>query len=88
MADVQVDRDPLAPGPFIAFSKSSGVANSFGSILEWLCMATVRPCFLATGATRSTTFWLAEAVIAGTPMALAMANPRSISSSEKSSLKL
>ena len=72
---------------FIAFSKSSGVANSFGSIREWLCMPTRILCRAATGATaRRSEF--DDAVITGAPSALAISKPRSISASVKSSWKL
>ena len=72
----------------IAFSRSSAVANSLGSIREWLCMPTRILCLVAAVAMRGTVFWLAEAVMTFAPIAFAISNPRSTSASVKSSWKL
>ena len=50
--------------------------------------ATIMLCLSANGATRLAELTVAEAVITGTPKALAITKPRSISSSVKLSLKL
>ena len=72
-----------------AAAKLSGVANSLGSLMfAWLCIATRYWCLSANGATRCAAFSVADAVMKSAPNALAIRNPRSISSSVKLSLKL
>lgn len=73
----------------VAASRLSGVANSLGSdVFEWLCIATIVRCLAANGATRREAESVEDAVTISAPRARAVSNPRSISSSEKPSLKL
>ena len=60
------------------------MANSLGSVtFEWLCIATGILCFVANGTMRRAASIVAEAVMISAPSALAISNPRLISSSVK-----
>src|SRR5688572_5857867 len=68
--------------------KLFAVANSLGSIREWLCMPTTILWRLAAAATLGVVLMFDDEVITGAPSAFAISKPRSISTSEKLSVKL
>ena len=74
VADVEIDGD-VGASPASLRSRLFGVANSFGSIREWLCMPTGILRRAAAVAIRATIAMLAEAVISAVPSAVVISKP-------------